>query len=127
MNLLGSSNRTSIAGYILAAFIAIQPILMEDMNFNSRSDWFRYAVRLVGAALVAVMGRQSADSKQVKEVKADVKANNEKIQEHKEEIAEVKKKVEVQSKNVSTRQNTKQDGPKKTPAAKKKITVKKKP
>lgn len=50
--IFGPSWRTSLTGYVLAAWIAVEPLIKSD-----RIDWGMVAL----AALVAVMGRLAKD------------------------------------------------------------------
>lgn len=76
MTILGHSVKTTTLGYIIAALLAIQPILTEPINWDSRHDLLKYAFRLVVAIAIAIFGRMAADSAQVKEVNKKVEANS---------------------------------------------------
>jgi hypothetical protein len=65
---IGKSWRTTLIGYLAAAFTAIYPLLDQDVDWNSKSSVKRYIVKLFIAAGIALMGKYSADSSQVKHV-----------------------------------------------------------
>ncbi len=67
--LFGVSWKTTLAGYLLAIWIAVQPFIeAEGVDFTDRQQRIKFVLRIIGAALVAVLGKYSADSKQVKNV-----------------------------------------------------------
>lgn len=72
-NLLGKSWKTTLTSYVLAILIAIQPFLTEDVDLSNKYQFWKYVLRLTVAALIAIIGKQAADSSQVKEVSRDVK------------------------------------------------------
>jgi DMSO/TMAO reductase YedYZ heme-binding membrane subunit len=69
---LGKSWKTTLIGYVAAAFTAIYPLMDQDVDFSNRLSVKRYIIKLVIAIGIALMGKYSADSAQVKEVHNDV-------------------------------------------------------
>lgn len=87
MTLFGKSVKTTILGYVIAALVAIQPLLIDPINWDSRHDVARYVFRLAVAVLIAVFGKMAADSAQVKEVKKQTDVNSMLIDTHMEKQA----------------------------------------
>lgn len=65
---IGKSWKTTLIGYASAAFIAVYPLLDQDVDWNSKVSVKRYVLKLIIAAGIAMMGKYSADSSQVKQV-----------------------------------------------------------
>jgi hypothetical protein len=72
---IGKSWRTTLIGYVAAAFTAIYPLLDQDVDWNSKQSVKRYVFKLIIAAGIALMGKYSADSHQVKQVDKKVEEN----------------------------------------------------
>lgn len=69
---IGKSWKTTLISYFMAILLAVQPMLTETIDFNSRHEVARYAVRVIFAAAIALFGKIAADSSQVKHVDAKV-------------------------------------------------------
>jgi hypothetical protein len=67
-NNIGKSWKTTLVGYVSAGFVAVYPLLDADVDWNSKTSVKRYFVKLLIAAGIALMGKFSADSAQVKQV-----------------------------------------------------------
>jgi hypothetical protein len=65
---IGKSWRTTLIGYVVAAFVAIYPLLDADVDFDSKTSVKRYIIKLLIAGAVAMWGKYQADSAQVKHV-----------------------------------------------------------
>jgi hypothetical protein len=65
---IGISWKTTLTGYMMAALIAVQPFLTEVIDFADKHQRNRYILRIIVAAGVAILGKQAADSHQVKQV-----------------------------------------------------------
>lgn len=65
---IGKSWKTTLISYAMAVLIAVQPLLTETVDFDSRHEVFRYSLRIAFAVLVAIFGKIAADSTQVKHV-----------------------------------------------------------
>jgi hypothetical protein len=74
-NNIGKSWKTTLTGYLMAALIAVQPFLTEVVDLSDKHQRNRYILRIIVAAGVAILGKQAADSHQVKQV-------DEKVDEH---------------------------------------------
>ena len=65
----GSSWKTKALSYVLAAMLAIQPLLSIEVDFSKKIDVIRYVTRLFFAAGVALMGKYVADTSEIKDCK----------------------------------------------------------
>lgn len=72
----GASWKTTIISYIMAVILAVQPFLVEEIDWTDKFKRTRYIWRILLAASVAVFGKISADSSQVKAVDKKVDQQN---------------------------------------------------
>ncbi|RYY93612.1 MAG: hypothetical protein EOO11_19435 [Chitinophagaceae bacterium] len=61
-NWLRNNNRTTLAGYIVATLIAVEPLLAESVDWSSRPEVVRYGFRLTVAIAIAVGGKYAQDA-----------------------------------------------------------------
>lgn len=57
----GENWRTSLTGYCIACLVAIQPILVDSVDFTKKSELVRYGFRILFAAAIGIYGHVSKD------------------------------------------------------------------
>jgi hypothetical protein len=63
---LGRSWKTTVVSYALAILLAVQPLVDEKVNLNTRYERYKYVLRLLFAAGIACLGKYAADSTEEK-------------------------------------------------------------
>lgn len=79
---LGQSWKTTLASYLLAALIAVQPFFTETVDLTDKTERLRFIWRIAIAIGVGVIGKYAADSRQVKEVDAKVNQQAQTMEDH---------------------------------------------
>ena len=74
---LGQSWKTTLVSYLLAMMLAVQPLLDAKTDLSNRYEFFKYIMRLLFAAGVAILGKYAADSSQVKDLRKEVHKDTE--------------------------------------------------
>jgi hypothetical protein len=72
----GQSWKTTIVSYLLAAMLAVQPLLDASADLGNRQERMKYIFRLAFAAGVALLGKYAADSNQVKQINSKTLSEN---------------------------------------------------